>query len=1103
LASALQAVYTDWYNPSKTIAQAINAVVAGTFNPRVDHEDALTNQALASALTVAYAILESFSKDLTAQAINAAVAGTFNPRVDHEDALTNQALASALFASYVSEQNLATPTATIIARTETTMTFRISNPNNVACTLHYGPNSSMTNSVAIAASPGTYDYVMTLAGTEYIQGTLYAKLSASGSSDSATLTMTDRTGVKKPTWVKISEGYDSVVYQVTNNSAYGCVVYRALDDSTPFGSGGIYLPAGVSTNGSTYPHATYTSLDNGSTHTFYTEATLSTNTIYTSGVVTATPVTLAVPAPTVTAITITHNSITWRITNNANVAVTMYHGTATNPTGGATALAANGIATYYADIVTSSLSEIELYTRYARVKVGTIYSITESGGGFTLLAPPTITQYLTVTDNQIYWRVTNNSAYTVLMYYEMGDTSPDLYSISLAPGAYTNYAPSITDDTYYTLYAQATYDTGYYGIKTSNVVSSGSVLTKMHAPTINYVSKTTTSVTFTVTNNSARQADIYMDVGNSIPTTARMLNVAAGGTTWEFTISGLSAGTSYTFYARAQSDYSSQYSGNAVTSITTTQNTTATPSWSSNASVSYTTARVYYKNNDASTATVYITVNGVEKSVSVGAGLTGYCDFTGLTHNTAYTSTARAQASNELMSATSSAAGSFTTLQYQTATPSWSSNASVLYTTARVYYTNNDGSTATVYITVNGVEKSVSVGAGLTGYCDFTGLTPGTSYTSTARAQASGETMSATSSAAGGFTTLLAVTDTPSWSTNTLITSTTVRVTYANNDEEDATVYITVNGVEKSVVVSGWDYGYCDFTGLTKNTAYTSTARAQATGKSMSATSSAAGSFTTLQQYTVTWKNYAGTTLLTDTVDAGSTSYAPTGTTDTQQYDYYWSPTSTVPTANVTITELRQLQYYVTYWISYGGTTLKTDVLPYGSVSYAPTGTTDTAQYDYFWSPGAVATYDNTYQYEQRQLRSYTITYSANGGTGGTTQSFTYGTSSATVSANAPTVTRTGYTFTGWSPAWSTVTGTKTYSAQWVLSSTNVWTYLFEVTYDDHPSTVVTMIGTATTTSDAKSELTSDYPPNNYDDGDTAVYTVQGSGVMWAYLLES
>lgn len=65
------------------------------------------------------------------------------------------------------------------------------------------------------------------------------------------------------------------------------------------------------------------------------------------------------------------------------------------------------------------------------------------------------------------------------------------------------------------------------------------------------------------------------------------------------------------------------------------------------------------------------------------------------------------------------------------------------------------------------------------------------------------------------------------------------------------------------------------------------------------------------------------------------------------------------------------------------------------------------------------------------QVNSYQITFDANGGTGGWSESRQYGTA-----LTLPTVTRTGYTFTGWSPAPPSVVpaANVAYTAQWQIN---------------------------------------------------------------------
>lgn len=69
-------------------------------------------------------------------------------------------------------------------------------------------------------------------------------------------------------------------------------------------------------------------------------------------------------------------------------------------------------------------------------------------------------------------------------------------------------------------------------------------------PTITYVSKTDTTITFTVTNNDSQTATIYYEHSDATPDAASVA-VAAGATSANLTITGLTSGASYTVYAQA------------------------------------------------------------------------------------------------------------------------------------------------------------------------------------------------------------------------------------------------------------------------------------------------------------------------------------------------------------------------------------------------------------------------------------------------------------------------------------------------------------------------------------------------------------------------
>ena len=136
-------------------------------------------------------------------------------------------------------------------------------------------------------------------------------------------------------------------------------------------------------------------------------------------------------------------------------------------------------------------------------------------------------------------------------------------------------------------------------------------------------------------------------------------------------------------------------------------------------------------------------------------------------------------------------------------------------------------------------------------------------------------------------------------------------------------------------------------------------------------------------------------------------------------------------------------QYALTFDAA-GGSEVAPITQDYGTAITAPTvsreGYTFTG-----WSPavpGTVPAGNVTYT-AQWEVNQYTVTFDANGGEGGKTVTQDYGTALA-----APTVTRTGYTFTGWSPVVSSTmpAADVTYTAQWRVNQ-------YMVTFDANGGT--------------------------------------------------
>ncbi len=173
----------------------------------------------------------------------------------------------------------------------------------------------------------------------------------------------------------------------------------------------------------------------------------------------------------------------------------------------------------------------------------------------------------------------------------------------------------------------------------------------------------------------------------------------------------------------------------------------------------------------------------------------------------------------------------------------------------------------------------------------------------------------------------------------------------------------------------------------------------------------------TIPDYTVTFKDWDGTVLKTQTVTYNGSATPPSNPSRTGYTFAGWSGSYTNVAANQTITATYNINSYNVTFKDYDGTTLKTQVVNYGSAATPPADPSRTGYSFAGWS----GTYTNVTSAQTvtatYNINAYTVRFLDWDGTVLKTQSVNYG-AAATAPANP---SRTGYTFAGWDKSFTSI----------------------------------------------------------------------------------
>lgn len=401
-----------------------------------------------------------------------------------------------------------------------------------------------------------------------------------------------------------------------------------------------------------------------------------------------------------------------------------------------------------------------------------------------------------------------------------------------------------------------------YGTYTGNTTSTvyyyqyNVTVTYTKKPTtggqIEYISNTTSSIQVRI--SGLQYGSGYTTLNVVGPTGTQQASIVGSNSayyTGNLSFTGLAAGTSYSFTANFA--YPNELAGSSTASYSTAQLPTVGAIAKVSATTSSITVNITGLAYNSGYTTLSITGPGGTQNVSIAGGSAGNyystnATFSGLTANTSYSFTANFQQSNQTAG---SSTASYTTAQ-ATSTGTISSVGTATTTSITVRITNLKYGSGYSTLEIVGPDPTtggtktqvVSIGGGSAGAyystnTTFSGLSPGTSYSFTARFQQSGELLG-TSTAS--YSTAKATTQ----GTISLVSKTDTSITVNITNLQYGSGYSVLNiagpsGTQNVSIGGGSGGNYYStnavFSGLTASTSYSFTANFTATNENAGSSS--------------------------------------------------------------------------------------------------------------------------------------------------------------------------------------------------------------------------------------------------------------------------
>src|SRR5690625_4217678 len=189
-----------------------------------------------------------------------------------------------------------------------------------------------------------------------------------------------------------------------------------------------------------------------------------------------------------------------------------------------------------------------------------------------------------------------------------------------------------------------------------------------------------------------------------------------------------------------------------------------------------------------------------------------------------------------------------------------------------------------------------------------------------------------------------------------------------------------------------------------------------------------------INQYTVNFEDWDGSTLDTQTVDHGNDANAPADPTRTGYSFTGWDVDFTDITSDLTVTAQYDINQYTVTFEDWDDSTLDTQTVNHGSDANAPADPTRTGYSFTGWDVDFTDVTGDLTVTAQYDINQYTVTFEDLDDSTLITQTGDHG-SEANVPADP---TRTGYAFTGWDVDFTNVTGDLIVTAEYDINSYTV-----------------------------------------------------------------